>query len=102
MFEGIALLYSGTESRDEYGNIIETYETQMVYVKPRSVYANEFYNASTTGLKPEVVLVISTPADYHGEQLVEYKGIMYDVIRVYQDGMRIELTLQRKIEHEQG
>lgn len=100
MFESVATLYSSVTSQDEYGNIIDNYSTSTVYVKPRSVHANEFYNASTTGLKPEVVLVISTPADYHGEELVEYKGIKYEVIRVYQDGMRIELTLQRRMEHE--
>lgn len=99
MYDGIATLFTAVETQDKYGNIIETLTGTDVYVKPRSVYANDFYNAAHAGLKPEVVLVLSNPEDYNGETIVDYNGKRYEVIRVYQKPERdaVELTLQSAI-----
>ena len=98
MFDNVATLYSAVETQDDYGNIIETLTGKQVYVKPRSVYSNDFYAAATTGLKPEVVLELFF-ADYNGEKTVQYNGIDYEVIRAYQkpESDVLELTLERAI-----
>lgn len=99
MYDNVASLYTAVETQDKYGNIKETYTEREVYVKPRSVYSNDFYNAATSGLKPELVLEISTPEDYKGELIAKYEGTFYEVIRAYQRPEKdtVELTLQNRI-----
>lgn len=98
MFDNVATLYSAVETQDNVGNVIETLTGKQVFVKPRSVYSNDFYAAATTGLKPEVVLQLFF-ADYNGEKTVEYDGITYEVIRAYRrpESDTLELTLQKVI-----
>lgn len=99
MYDNVASLLKATERQDVYGNIIEEYSEREVFVKPRSVYANDFYNAATVGLKPEIVLVLNNVADYEGEKMVLYNGELYTVIRTYQRPEKdaLELTLERRL-----
>ena len=99
MYDNVASLLKATERQDVYGNILEEYTEREVFVKPRSVYANDFYNAATVGLKPEIVLVLNNVADYEGEKLVLFNGELYTVIRTYQRPEKdaLELTLERRL-----
>lgn len=99
MYDNVATLYKATETQDKYGNIIEAYTTREVFVKPRSVYANEFYNAATVGLKPELVIVLNNVKDYEGEKMVLFSGELYTVVRTYQKPEKdaLELTLERRL-----
>lgn len=99
MYDNVASLLKATERQDVYGNIIEEYTEREVFVKPRSVYANDFYNAATVGLKPEIVLVLNNVADYEGEKMVLFNGELYTVIRTYQRPEKdaLELTLERRV-----
>lgn len=99
MFEGTAILKKAVVTQDESLNEIETYTERTVFVRPRSVYASEFYQAAAVGLKPSLTLVLASFADYNGEKLVEYNGKEYTVTRIYQrpDRDSVELTLEERV-----
>lgn len=102
MYESIAILKGQTVTVDAAGNEVITYpaeKARQVFVKPRSVYANDFYNAANSGLRPAVVLVLTSAEDYQGEKVVEYNDRLYTVLRVYQRPERdaVELTLEERL-----
>ena len=101
MFESTAVLCSETQTLDESLNVVSTYSDRTVYVKPRSVYGSDFYEAARSGLQPSVVLELAAPAEYQGERLVVYNGRKYTVIRVYQrpDRDTVELTLEERMKN---
>lgn len=98
MFDGVAILKKATVTQDASLNEVTTYTEREVFVKPRSVYASEFYQAAAVGLKPALTLVMSSFADYDDEKLVEYNGKEYTVTRVYQRPEKdtVELTLEER------
>lgn len=103
MYEGTAILKGEpVATYDEYGNEVVQYAETEVFVKPRSVYASEFYNAAQLGIQASIVLVISNRADYTGQKLVEYGGTVYDVIRAdWRNGSEaVALTLAERIGNE--
>ena len=83
---------------DEYGNETVTASAPKdVFALIASVGRNEFYAAAHAGLKPEITFQIRV-ADYGREELVEYDGMTYQVIRTYQTGTDwIELVCERKV-----
>lgn len=99
MGDDVAILKQMIIGIDQAGNQTETYQERAVFVKPQSVYANDFYRAAHAGLKPSLVLVLSNAADYEGEQLVEFHGVDFAVIRAYRrpNEDAIELTLEERI-----
>lgn len=100
MYEGAAVLYGDPiATKDEYLNEIIDYEKTTVYVKPRSVYASEFYAAAQLGIHPSIVLELGNRADYDGQKVIEYEGVKYDVIRAdWRNGSEgISLTLAERI-----
>lgn len=104
MYDNIAILKGQAVTTDAAGNEIITYPAELartVYVKPRSVYANDFYNAANSGLRPALVLVLTSAADYCGEKVLQYDGRLYTVIRTYQRPERdaIELTVEERLEN---
>lgn len=101
MYEATAILKAEQITLDEYLNEVRTYTTREVFVKPRSVYASDFYEAARSGLQPSAVLVLSNPEDYQGEKVAEYNGKDYTIIRVYQrpDRDEVELTLEERAEN---
>lgn len=103
MYENIAILKRNpVATYDQYGNEKLTYTEVTVFVKSRSVYSAEFYNAEQVGIHPTIVLDIANRADYHGEKLVEYEGVTYDVIRAdWRNGRdKVSLTLAERIGNE--
>ena len=84
--------------KDEYGNEkVSTSEPKEVFALIASVGRSEFYAAAHAGLKPEITFQIRV-ADYDSEELVEYDGMTYQVIRTYQTGPDwIELICERKV-----
>jgi hypothetical protein len=67
---------------------------RRVYVAVKSVSRTEYYLSRQIGLNPELIFQIADMADYNGEQLCEYHGKLYDVVRVYYDGLKVELTVE--------
>lgn len=78
---------------DEYGNEKITYAKRKVYVMPRGVYSSEFYNAAQAGLHPEITFEMTNRADYDGERLIEYDGVVYNIIRPDWNAQKDKISL---------
>lgn len=108
MDDVITLIQEVVIDYDEEGNeILETSERELL-CRVFGVSRNEFYQAATLDLKPEITVRLSEADDYYGEQTARYRDNYYSVIRTYRDsgsyhhgsGMalnEIELILARKI-----
>lgn len=70
---------------------------RMVYCAVRSAGMREVYEAMAHNLKPEVVFVLADAAEYDGEKTCRWGGFVYNIIRVYQKGQQIELTVERSM-----
>ncbi|MBQ8933925.1 MAG: hypothetical protein IJ061_06545 [Lachnospiraceae bacterium] len=97
MFNDIAYLCKETILQDEYLNEKHQLTPTEVFVQPRSIGTREFYHAATTDYHPEVKLILADYYDYDGQQIVMYDRHMFDVIRTYRQGNRLELTLQERM-----
>ena len=94
MYDSIATLKGEpTVTYDTYGNEVIVYQDREVYVTPRGVYQSEFYNAAQAGLHPSLTLEMANRADYKGEKLVKFEGIIYDIIRVDWTAQRDKIAL---------
>ena len=94
MYDDVATLITyGTSTFDEYGN--ETIDTDKkdVFVQPRGVYQNEYYNAAQVGLKPSITFDIACREDYNDEKVVLFHGKYYTVIRVDWNAQRDKISL---------
>lgn len=85
---------AGTDSN---GNEIIEKTERFVFCKVRSATHNEYYDAATDELRPEIIITISHSVDYENEKLVKYHDKFYDVTRTYYDGDAVELTLTGNI-----
>ena len=94
MYDSIATLKGEpTVTYDTYGNEVITYQDNQVYVMPRGVYNAEFYNAAQAGLHPSITFELTNRADYHGEKLIEWNGVYYNVIRTDWTAQRDSISL---------
>ena len=93
----IAYLCTAEIVKDEVGNEDEVLTKKQVFANAKSVGYREFYAAATADIKPDMILELSDYLDYSQEKTVEFKGQLYDVIRAYQKGMRMELTLTTRL-----
>ena len=65
-----------------------------VFCAVRSIGQTEFYQSNATEYRPALKLIISDYLDYNAEQLVDYNGRRFRVIRSYRTGREVELTLE--------
>lgn len=94
MYDDVAILKKfGQSTFDAAGNEIVTVEETEVYVQPRGVYSNEFYNAAQVGLKPSLTLYLTNIEDYDGQKVLTFQGSDYDVIRVDWSAQRDGISL---------
>jgi len=83
-------------TEDELGNQTTIEEEKTLLCKLQSIGRNEFYSASTAGLKPEKIFIIHG-YEYENETLLEFNGDRYTIIRSYAtDFEEIELVCERK------
>lgn len=90
------LVFEKYTGQDADGNAQHKRYYHEVFCKVRSVTQNEFYRAAEQDLHPDIVITVSTTADYNGEKMVAYNGKLYDVIRTYWSGDEVELTLTER------
>lgn len=98
-FDSIIQLQKGIPSQSGAG-----LSSKMSYSEPRKTFAmkksvrqSEFYQAASTGFKPELVFILWT-REYRGEERLLYGGKVYSVIRSYErSDQMIELTCEVKI-----
>ena len=95
LFSNELVLINIKYSFDNIGNQIETEERTEIFCNTKSVTRAEFYNAATTDLKPSLVFVVHL-YEYNDEEMVEYKGNKYRVIRSYMTNTEeIELVCEK-------
>ena len=86
-------------SFDSDNILVETYtETAREIIGDvTSVSKSEFFQAGRIGLNPELKVVIYS-FEWHGEKIVEVKGVRYSVYRIYEitGTDRLELYLESK------
>ena len=58
-----------------------------------SIGGKEFYQAQTSGVKPELKFILSDFEDYRGESFLEHEGMRYKVLRTYRTGRELEITV---------
>lgn len=90
-------LIKQTRSTDEYGDPVISQSSRQVFCRVDSVGMKEFYQAASTGLKPELKFVLADYLEYQGEQLAEYDGAVYHVLRAYRKGLELELTCYSEV-----
>lgn len=94
MYDSIATLKSNPRVQyDGYGNETVFYTDYQVYVNPRGVYQAEFYNAAQNGLHPSITFEMTNRADYHGERLIEWNGVLYNIIRADWTSQKDKISL---------
>ena len=97
MFNEIAYLCKEIITQDKYLNENVDLQEREVFVKAKSVGSREFYQAATADFHPTVTLELADYYDYEGESVVRYDGKLFDVVRTYRPGNRLELILQERI-----
>ena len=93
MYNDVITLRSYTESVDEYGLTKRDLYERTVFAGLKSIGQSEFYQAQADGLKPELKFILSDYMEYQGEKEIEHEGKIYNVLRTYRDGKKIEITV---------
>lgn len=89
------VLFLINENPAAHGIFDAPVETErMVFCTVRSVGYQEFYRALEQDLHPTLVFVLADYAEYQGEKICRYGDTRYRVIRTYQTGGAIELTVE--------
>lgn len=90
-------LIQTAETADEYGDLVVEENPRRVFAKLGSIGQKEFYQAQAVGLQPELKFVLADYLDYNGEQLVDYNGQRYRILRTFRKGQELELTVYREV-----
>lgn len=91
-----------TPDMTELLTLISGDTVRAVLCGTKSVGQKEFYAANATDFRPEIVFVLADYLDYNGEQLAEYNGQRYHILRTYRTGVQLELTAERASAEEGG
>lgn len=75
--------YTNTEEIDEYGDLVLIENKTKVYARCKSIGQSEFYQAQTSGLKPEIKFVLATSRDYKGQEEIVFDNVRYKVLKTY-------------------
>ena len=96
-WKDIAELISVVYTSNEIGDTIEVASFRQVYVNKKSVRQSEYYQAMSTGLKPEIMLEVRT-IDYEDEKEIKFNDRKYRIIRAYdKNGEITELVCEAVI-----
>ena len=93
MYNQVLGLVQTAQATNEYGDTVkESPVVRSIYCKVVSIGQNEFYQAQTSGYKPEIKFVIADYYDYQGESEIVFEGVRYKVLRTYRKGTEWEIT----------
>ena len=73
-----------------------------VFCRLASIGMKEFYEASARDFYPELKFILADYLEYDNEQLVEYNGQRYSVLRTYRTGQELEIIVVRASAEEGG
>lgn len=93
----VKLIKKSLGGTNKYGDPVYTEAEREVFAQIKSISQKEYYEANTSGFKPELKVVLADYYDYDGEDTIEYDGVRYDIYRTYRSNISIELTCQRSI-----
>lgn len=106
MYNNVAYLIGKvhTGEIDKYGDEIIKDELHEVFCNILSIGSNEFYQAQTVGVKPEIKISIADYFDYDGQEEVILDDIKYKVLRTYrsQGSNVLEITLYGGVRNERS
>lgn len=99
----VITLKKETNTVNEYGDTVKTFESRQVFAEVKSISQSEFYQAQAVGLKPEIKFVISDFADYQGEKILSYAPYGqdsedYTILRTFRNKINLEIVCRRGIE----
>lgn len=80
---------------NELLTLISEEGTRTVFCSLRSIGQKEFYEAQAMDFYPEMKFLLTDYLDYNDEQLVEYNGKRYRVLRTFRTGQELELIVTR-------
>lgn len=75
---------------------------RQVFCGIRSIGQSEFYQANATAYRPELKIVLADYLEYNGENIVQYNGQRYRVVRTYRTGLELEIVLESAPKEEKG
>ena len=85
---------------DAYGDPVDVEVKRDVFCAILSIGQNEFYQAQTIGVKPQLKVVLSDYLDYQDEQDAIVGDIRYKVLRTYRRmSNELEITLYGGVRH---
>ena len=76
--------------------------SRTVFCDLRSIGQKEFYEASARDFYPEKKFVLADYLEYEDEELVEYEGRRYRVLRTFRTGQELEIIVTRASVEEGG
>lgn len=79
----VVRLIGTTSSTNDIGDPIKIPVERQVFAEKKSIRQSEFYQATATGLRPDLMFVVWT-REYRGEQKLKYQGREYSVIRTFE------------------
>lgn len=92
-YDSIINLIKKHEGKNEYDELVYSEIKTPVYAEVKNIRQTEFYQAQTAGFKPEIEFVIAEYTEYTGEELIEYDGIEYRIIRTAKTNTERELLI---------
>lgn len=70
-------------------------DSRTVYADVADVGMNEYYQAMSAGLAPEIVFELADWSEYDGEKRLVFDNIPYKVIRAAKRGMKMRLVCEK-------
>ena len=87
---------------NEVLTLIKGETSRTVFCRVASIGMKEFYEANARDFYPEMKFILADYLDYGNEQLVEYNGLRYRVLRTYRAGQELEIVVTRASAEEGG
>ena len=87
---------------NELLTLIKGDTSRTVFCALRSISQREFYEASARDFYPEKKFVLADYLEYEDEELVEYEGRRYHVLRTFRTGQELEIIVTRASVEEGG
>ena len=95
LFSDVFYLIEQKYGKNDNGDNITVEDERVVFGNKLSVRQSEFYQAQSTRLRPEIVLEMHV-SEYQDESKLRFKEQLYDIIRTFEKGERIELVCERE------
>ena len=82
LFREVIQLISITYTENAMGDMIETKVEKQVFANKKSIRQSEFYQAASTGLKPELMFEVRS-IEYDRQPKLKHDNKEYNIIREF-------------------